>query len=103
VSTEPGTGQKPIWVGEIKWSNRIEKSEYDDTKSMRHMLKYHNSIKDGFLTTRTYEAKINLEGRDIDVVPTAIYCYTVGRNITASLEIGGVPKPNESAEVQAAE
>ena len=98
-----GMKQKPTWVGEIKWSNRIEKNEYDETKSIRHLLKNHSSIKEGFFTTRTYETKIDVEGRPIDVIPTALYCYTVGRNITASLEAGGIPVPKESAQIQAAE
>ena len=97
-----GMKQKPTWIGEIKWSNRIETHQYDETKSICHMLKNHSSIRDGFFTTRTYETTITVEGRSIAVVPTALYCYTVGRNITASLEIGGISLPKDPAQVEAA-
>jgi hypothetical protein len=95
--------QKPSWVGEIKWSDRIEKKPNDETKSVRHLLRNHKSIRDGFFTTRTYEGKITIEGRKIDIVPTALYCYTVGRNITAPLEESAVPALNDTPETEAAE
>lgn len=31
-----GARQSPIWIGEIKWSDRIGKNQYDETKSMRN-------------------------------------------------------------------
>lgn len=45
----------------------------------------HKSIKDAFFSTKTFNEDVIIDGRHIHVVPTAIYCYTVGRNITAIL------------------
>jgi len=87
--------QKPVWLGEIKWSDRIVQHEYEELKSIRHLLKNHPSIKDGFFTTRTHFGSVAVEGRTIDVVPAAVYCYTVGRNVLAHIErakpVGEIP------------
>jgi uncharacterized protein len=96
-----GTRQKPLWIGEIKWSDRIKMNQYDETKSMRHILNKHNSITDGVFTTRTFGATVPVEGRQIDVVPTAIYCYTIGRNVTASLD-HRIRAQNAPEEIEAA-
>ena len=80
-----GARQRPVWVGEIKWSDRIKKNQFNETKSMEVLLRKHRSIEEGFFTTKTYRAEISVAGKRVDLVPTAIYCYTVGRNITDSL------------------
>lgn len=81
-----GPRQKPLWLGEIKWSDRIKSRMVEQTKSMKFLLKNHPSIRDGFFTTKSHSAEIKVEGRTIEVLPTAIYCYSVGRNITSSLD-----------------
>jgi predicted AAA+ superfamily ATPase len=81
-----GNKAQPLWVGEIKWSDRIERNQLEETKSMQLLIKNHSSIREGFFSTRTITKTISIDGRTVHVIPTAIYCYTVGRNITASLD-----------------
>jgi predicted AAA+ superfamily ATPase len=81
-----GGTQKPTWIGEIKWSDRINHDRDHETKSLRVLLTNHKSITSGFITTRTITDKMLINGRNISAVPSAMYCYTVGRNITARLD-----------------
>lgn len=78
---------KPKWVGEIKWSDRIASNFADETKSMKTLLQKHPGIDSAFFTTRSVAKSVTLDNRHITVYPSAVYCYTVGRNITARLDI----------------
>jgi hypothetical protein len=49
-------------------------------------LRKHTSINESFFTTRTVESVSTLEGRRLRLIPSAAYCYIVGRNITNSLK-----------------
>ena len=77
---------KPYWIGEIKWSDGIKNSYSDATKSLATLLKNHKTINSGFLTTKTINTTTNIEGRQISVWPSSLYCYAVGRNITSGLD-----------------
>lgn len=82
-----GANQKPFWIGEIKWSDRIATHREEETAAIKALLQKHLTIKDAFITTKTVRAEWTIENRHIDLVPTSAYCYLVGRNITSSLEI----------------
>jgi hypothetical protein len=79
------SGNKPQWIGEISWSDDIKTKYGEATRSLRTMLKKHKSIANAFITTKTISTADNIEGRRVDITPSALYCYTVGRNITTSL------------------
>lgn len=81
-----GGAQKPSWIGEIKWSDRFRTKKFEELRNLRVLLDNFSSITGGFLTTKTITDTITLSGRRIDVVPSAMYCYTVGRNIAARLD-----------------
>jgi hypothetical protein len=81
-----GAQQQPLWVGEIKWSDAIENQFGDQTSGLKILLNRHKSITTGFFTTKTFEKKITMDGRPVHIIPSAAYCYIVGRNITSSLE-----------------
>jgi predicted AAA+ superfamily ATPase len=94
VYIEPGS-QKPRWAGEIKWSDRIEG---DATSSMQFIIEKHaKDIKTAFITTRTLYKEIELGGMKVGLVPSACYCYSVGRNITESIRDGHRTTPNVPA------
>jgi uncharacterized protein len=78
--------QKPIWIGEIKWSDRISNNFGDETDAIRTLLQKHKSIEDVVFTTRTFDKRVKIEDRPMTIIPSALYCYTVGRNITARLD-----------------
>jgi predicted AAA+ superfamily ATPase len=77
--------QKPKWIGEIKWSDRVSDNEGEETRHIAYMIKKHPKLDDIVFTTRTIEKDIEIEGRRVWLYPTAAYCYIVGRNITRSL------------------
>jgi predicted AAA+ superfamily ATPase len=77
--------QKPQWLGEIKWSDQIGKNLYTEAASMVSLLKRHSTIGESMFTTRTINSQTVLEGRKIRFIPSAAYCYVVGRNVTAAL------------------
>ena len=82
--------EKPYWIGEIKWSDQVTKKYGEETKSLAVLLRNHKSIEAAFLTTKTFTKQGGiLEGRPLKIVPCSLYCYTVGRNITADLDKAG--------------
>jgi predicted AAA+ superfamily ATPase len=95
--------QKPIWMGEIKWSDRVEQKPYEEMRSMQALGKKHKSITAAFFTSRTVEKIVPLDGVRVRIVPSAAYCYTVGRNVTRTLETMGHALQPAQAEIKAAE
>lgn len=78
--------QKPSWIGEVKWSDRIESHWGKTTSAVSLLLKRHKSIKSAFFTTKTVQIERELEGKIVRAIPSAAYCYLVGRNITSKLD-----------------
>ncbi len=85
VYLSPGK-QKPQWIGEIKWSDRVLNNRDDETRGLSTLLRKHTSITAAVLTSRTVEDEIMLDGRSVLIIPSSAYCYMVGRNITSSLD-----------------
>jgi predicted AAA+ superfamily ATPase len=90
--------QKPLWAVEIRWSDSIGQGFSDETRSVQVLLKKHKSISDAVFTAKTIDKTIHLEGRPIRIYPSALYCYTVGRNITARLDRSALAQPGEPTE-----
>lgn len=88
VFLDPAT-QKAHWAGEIKWSDQISGNRDKELGHLRTLLTNQPSIRSGFITTKTVaQDSIVVAGRNVRIQPTALYCYTVGRNAalnTASL------------------
>jgi hypothetical protein len=83
--------QKPLWIGEIKWSDRIQNNEWDETRGLSTLLRCHNTITGVFATSKTIKKKIELDGRVVSIQPSAAYCYIVGKNISSYLGIPAAP------------
>jgi uncharacterized protein len=81
-----GPEQKPLWMGEIKWSDRIKDHFSEATSAMELLAEKHESINSTFFTTRTFTGEAKLNGRPLHIRPSAFHCYLVVRNITASLD-----------------
>ncbi|MCB9958882.1 MAG: ATP-binding protein [Rhodospirillaceae bacterium] len=79
------SARQPRWIGEIKWSDRARTNFPDVAKHMMTFYNRHPSISDMFLTTRSYSSRKKIGDANVDIVPSAIYCYAVGRNITKGL------------------
>ncbi|MBS0193175.1 MAG: ATP-binding protein [Proteobacteria bacterium] len=82
-----GPVQQPLWAGEIKWSDKVGRDEWEQTKSLRYLINKHPSVTNAFFTSRTVNKHIKLHDRPVHVVPSALYCFMVGKNITAPLDI----------------
>lgn len=80
-----GPTQKPGWVGEIKWSDAISKNKHGALVHMRSLITRHKDIREAFFTTRTISDVAKIDGRPIFILPSSLYCYTIGRNVTKSL------------------
>lgn len=79
---------KPLWIGEISWSDDVANKYGDATRSVATLLRTHKkTIQAAFLTTKTLTTGSVIEGIRVSIWPTALYCYFVGRNITTNLEM----------------
>ena len=81
--------QRPLWIGEIKWSDRLQRDRLGETKTLRNLMSRHPSIVSAFITTKTFAGSIDVEESETPIValPSALHCYRVGRNITTSLDV----------------
>jgi len=78
---------KPLWLGEISWSDDIANKYGQAIRSIATMLKTHRkTVMAAFLTTKSLTTATEIEGLRAPIWPSALYCYFVGRNITTSLE-----------------
>lgn len=84
-----GSANIPNWIGEVKWSDRVKTNFSHEAKSLETFIKKHDSVQSAFFTTKTISAVENINGRVVNVWPTSLYCYMVGRNITAKLSSQG--------------
>lgn len=78
-----GAESKPMWIGEIKWSDRIQAHFGDQTRSMATLLKKHHTVESAFFTTKSVTSRTEIEHTFLKIIPSALYAYTVGRNVTS--------------------
>lgn len=78
--------QKASWAGEIKWSDKIGTRPEMELKHLRALVTKQPKLKSVFFTTKTLLLQdIEIAGRAVTVVPTSLYCYTVGKNAAGSV------------------
>lgn len=95
--------ERPSWIGEIKWSDRTKTNFDREAKSIRALLANHDTIRTCFMTSRTWSGYRTVENRMLRITPSAVYCYTVGRNITSRLDAKTVEEIIESTPAQLSE
>jgi len=83
-----GREQKPDWVVEVKWSDRIVKHP-EELKGLVGFCKKHN-LSSTLVTTKTTRSKGMLDGVPIEFMPASEYCLTLGRNLVRAHEFGVV-------------
>ncbi|MAN63628.1 MAG: ATPase [Parvibaculum sp.] len=86
VYRAPAT-QKPWWAVEVKWSD----AQYDRPGRLGSLIDFVRTNQDDLhrvptCTTKTKVGRKRTGGVDIDFVQSAIYCYTVGRNLVRNVE-----------------
>jgi uncharacterized protein len=72
--------QKPVWAVEVKWSDRLL-THAGEISGLTEFATTHPFIKDLQATSRTQSGQLRHAGHIIPIVPTAMYCYTVGKNL----------------------
>jgi predicted AAA+ superfamily ATPase len=82
VSLDPRT-QKPRFAVEIKWSDRAP-SALNELRGLRELAAKHSLVRKPLVTTRTYTGEIHIDGINIEFMPVALHCYTIGRNLLRS-------------------
>lgn len=71
--------QKPDWIVEVKWSDRIANNLSELSHIVEFMTKHH--IQKACVTTQTIAKFEYLGKRGVEFVPTSIYAYTVSKNL----------------------
>jgi len=72
-------GAIPNWFVEIKWSDEAYKKPRN-WDAIREFTAAKSQIKSGVFTTKSVSAKRTIAAVDVTIVPSAVYCYTVGMN-----------------------
>lgn len=78
-----GSQSRPEWAVEIKWSDRVLSDPHNELKGLANYIES-SKITDAVFTTRTKSGWVDLHGKRVDYLPTSLYCYTVGRNVTSA-------------------
>ena len=101
--------ERPLWIGEIKWSDRIAADPFGETKMLRTLISRHPQVSSAFITTKTFQGVLDGEGYPLPItaLPSSLHCYRVGRNITTSLDVSvgykETPFDNQQIELFASE
>jgi predicted AAA+ superfamily ATPase len=71
--------QKPHWVTEIKWTNKL----VEEKRDLKNIILFCtlNKIKDPTITTYDVTKIETIEGLHFEFIPASLYCYMVGRNV----------------------
>lgn len=72
------------WAVELKWSDRAVNNPEVELKGLCDFVANKKGKAFRF-TTLTKTGSANLAGRPIPYLPTSIYCYTIGKNLTKDL------------------
>jgi len=69
---------KPIWVLEIKWTNRY----FENPNELKSLYKFcvENNLNNPIVTTIDLEGEKSFKALNIQYLPASSYAYTVGRN-----------------------
>lgn len=77
---------RPLWVGEIKWSDRVSSDLRNETRHLVSFARRHASINSLFYTSKTKNSQISVDDYQIRIIPTALYCFALGRRAATRLD-----------------
>jgi predicted AAA+ superfamily ATPase len=72
--------QKPLLAANISWSDQPQESK-NHFRSLLDFTNKHQLRRLPLITTRGHNGITNMEGIDVQFIPTALYCYTISRNL----------------------
>ena len=70
---------KPRFAVEVKWSDRAA-SDPKEIKALLEFARTNTLARRPLVTTRTASGIKMMDGVEVEFTPTALHCYTVGRN-----------------------
>lgn len=74
-----GADHSPKWAVEIKWSDAIDRPEQRFAALAAYIRD--GRIKSAYVTSKTIHGEIELAGLRIPLIPSSLYCYSVGKNL----------------------
>lgn len=72
--------QKPRFAVEIKWSDRPP-TAIAELRGLRTLAQQNKLARPPLVTTRTYAGQADVDGVQLEFMPVALHCYTIGRNL----------------------
>ncbi|MEQ8480262.1 MAG: ATP-binding protein [Hoeflea sp.] len=79
-----GPAQSPDWFVEVKWSDR-HLNQREEWKAITAFVSENDStLQNGWVTSRTKFGARTIAGLEIKIIPTAVYCWMVGRKMVKS-------------------
>lgn len=79
VVSVSAAAQRVLWAVEAKWTDRMVEHR-EELRTVLRLARTHG-LEKVIVTTRTTRREVLVDGIRVDLVPAAIYCYDVGRNI----------------------
>ena len=79
VVSVSAAAQRVQWAVESKWTDRMV-DHPDELRNVLRLARTHR-LDRVTVTTRTVQRMLEVAGVSVDLVPAAVYCYDVGRNI----------------------
>ena len=70
---------RPDWLMEIKWSDLAHRKS-ECWQAIKEFVSGKRTVTGGVFTTKTISGQRKISGKRFDVLPCAVYCYTVGYN-----------------------
>ena len=71
--------QRPRFAVEVKWSDRAP-NDAKEIKALLEFARINPLARRPLVTTRTISEIKTIDGIEVEFTPTALHCYTVGRN-----------------------
>lgn len=76
--------QRPMWAKEIKWSDRHLDRE-EDLRGLLEFAKANEKLISTNATSKTKTGTLKTANAIVNIEPTSLYCYTVGKNMLRNL------------------
>lgn len=79
-----GLAQSADWFGEVKWSDRHLNQRDEWHRIAKFVAENRKTLRGGFVTSRTVFEIRTIHDINIEIMPTAVYAWMVGRNTVNS-------------------
>ncbi|MFG1278244.1 ATP-binding protein [Xanthobacter autotrophicus] len=77
--------ERPVWVAEVKWSDRVKAAYGSQMGNISHFIRKNTEVDSGLLTTKTVSGRVKVDDVIVEIRPSALHCYVLGKNITSNM------------------